>query len=221
MKIQCVLCKEIVPIGAFKPSADGIRVKCASCSQEFFLPASGERSAAKRLVKTLKSDVGKSDAEPAEDDGAFDCPKCFQPVPEKKAACPGCGLMREHFDSFAAEVAGSAPPALETLWSSCEEDWSDADTHEKFIELAAGGDDYAYAARRYRQIIRRRPKDTIARLQLERISKMTEAAMMARKAVVVKDEGMTHYKGLIVLLVLLVAVAGVGGYWVLSKLGSP
>lgn len=220
MKIQCVLCKEIVAIGAFKPSSDGIRVSCSACGQEFFLPASGERDAAKRLSKSLKDAARPSADEDGEDSGDNDCPKCFQPVPEDKTACPGCGLAREHFDSFAAEIAGAAPPALETLWQSCEENWSDADTHEKFVELAAGGDDYAYAARRYRQVIRRRPRDTIARLQLERITKMTEAALMTQKAVKVEDDGMMHYKGLVVFLVFLVVVGGGVGVWALTKLGG-
>lgn len=218
MKIQCVLCKEIVSIGAFKPSSDGIRVRCAACQQEFFLPASGEREAAKRLAKPATKEAPAEGDEP-EDPEAIDCPKCFQPVSAAQSACAGCGLMRERFDSFAAEAAGAAPPALEALWEACEAHWEDADAHEKFVELAAGGDDFAYAARRYRQVIRRRPRDTVARLQLERIAKMTEAAMMARKAVVVEEEGMSHYKGLVILLVLLVVVGGAAGYWVLTKLG--
>lgn len=218
MKIQCVLCKEIVPIGQFKPSSDGIRVSCGACEQEFFLPASGERDAAKRLSKTLPIGNDVAAAKPSGDE--TDCPKCFQPVPGEKDACPGCGLMRERFDSFASEVAGAAPPALEALWETCEQDWREADNHERFIEVAAGGDDYAYAARRYRQIIRRRPRDTIARLQLERITKMTEVALLTRKAAVVDDEGVTHYKGLMVLLGILV-LAGLGfGVWALTRLGS-
>lgn len=222
MKIQCVLCKEIVPIGAFRPSSDGIRVTCSACRESFFLPASGDRKAAKRLSKTLapKADAEVVESVADEPAGPDDCPKCLQPMPAAVDACPGCGLLRDKFDSFAAEVAGAAPPVLEALWQSCEKDWSDAETHEKFVELAAGGDDYAYAARRYRQVIRRRPSDTIARLQLERITKMTEAALMARKAVVVEDDGVTHYKGLVVFLVLLVVVGGGVGIWALTQLGK-
>lgn len=219
MKIQCVLCKEIVAIGAFKPSSDGIRVSCAACDQEFFLPASGDRAAAKRLSTSLKKDDAAPDPADAGEPGDGDCPKCFQPVPDDRDSCPGCGLLRERFASFAAEAVGAAPPALESLWETCEDNWSDADNHERFIELAAGGDDYAYAARRYRQVIRRRPRDTIARLQLERITKMTEAALLARK-VKVEDDEVSHYKGLMVMLGFLVLL-GLGlGIWALTKMGS-
>lgn len=209
MKIQCVLCKEIVEIGAFKPSSDGVRIRCSACEQEFFLPASGKREAARPAAR-----------EPADDDPeALDCPKCFARVAASHSACAGCGLLRERFDSFGAEIADSAPPELEALWQACESDWSDSAAHDRFIELASAGDSFAYAARCYRQVLRRRPEDTTARLKLERIARMTEAALMARKAMVVEDEGVNHYKGLVIFLALLIVVGGAAGYWVLTSLG--
>jgi hypothetical protein len=88
------------------------------------------------------------------------CPKCGAPVAADLAACKACGLLRERFAGYAADVAAAeADPVLEELWLACEANWGAADRHEAFVARASKVGAYALAARRYREARIARPAD--------------------------------------------------------------
>jgi hypothetical protein len=213
MKIQCVLCKEIVDIGPYESAAGGIEIRCAACGDGFFLPLSGDRSAARRIGEEPPQGGkdGEGGSEPA---GGSDCPKCGERVRDDVPACPSCGLLRERFADFAGPGAGEDADDLEALWTACEEDWSEPSRHDRFVEAVASSGRYAYAARRYREATRRRPADPVATARLERISRMAEAALILEKTARPSDDAAaTPYKGaMILLMVLLLAGAGLSIY---------
>jgi hypothetical protein len=214
MKIQCVLCKEIVDIGRFESAAGGIEIRCAACGDGFFLPLSGDRSSARRVGGPPPPTGEGGDDGEDEPGGGSDCPKCGEGVRDQLPACPSCGLLRERFNDFARGGPGEDADDLEALWAACEESWSETSRHDRFVEAVASSGRYAYAARRYREATRRRPADPVATARLERISRMAEAALiLERTARPSDDEGATPYKGAIILLmVLLLAGAGLSVY---------
>lgn len=219
MKIQCVLCKEIVSIGEFESSSEGIRVSCAGCGERFFLPRSGRREAARRIGEEGEPADPEADSEapPVRSDDSEDCPKCLQPVGADEIACPGCGLLCERFASFAAAAAAEVPEALELAWQRCREAWDQDARHDEFITTAAASGSYAFAARRYREVLRDRPGDAAARRRLQRISRMAEAAMMVERSARAEEESATPYKGVLILLLFLLVIGGGLGIYMLTK----
>ncbi len=214
MKIQCELCREIVPIGAFRVAGDGIEVTCEACGDSFFVSTSGEPAGGER-----GQDAGAASESPREAVAEHEmrCPKCDLVQP-RTGACRACGLRAELFEEYALEHAEEAPPELEALWECCEAEWDDEAAHDRFVEGAAVSLAYAYAARRYRSVLRRRGDDPIAHRQLDRLARMAEvtltSAAAARRH---SDAGDEPYKKVIMLLMVLVLLAGIGGMYLLLK----
>lgn len=214
MKIQCELCREIVPIGAFRVAGDGIEVTCEACGDSFFV-AAGDGSAAAEHRK----EAGAAGDVSLEAVGEHDmrCPKCDLVQP-RSGACRACGLRAELFEDYAIEHAEEAPPELEALWECLEAEWDDEASHERFVEGAAASLAYAYAARRYRSVLRRRGDDPIAHRQLDRLSRMAEATLTSAASARQQGEaGDEPYKKAIMLLMVLVLLVGIGGMYLLLR----
>ncbi|HWM86405.1 MAG TPA: zinc ribbon domain-containing protein [Kofleriaceae bacterium] len=147
------------------------------------------------------------------------CPKCDSPLSPSESACPSCGLRRAMFGRFRASHGDRVPAALEQLWRQVESQWSDPELHERFLSQVSLCGAYAYAASRYRRAARQRQSDAISKLQLERLSRMVHA-VMAVSAVRKDERGARPYRGVIALLVLLVAAGGIGSLYMFHKRGS-
>lgn len=211
MKIQCPLCKEIVPIGRFEVKEPGIEVTCAGCSGRFRVAAdSGEEADAPASPPAV------APPEPGPDQ--MRCPKCgrLQPLGD---ACRYCGLGRDRFDDFAHAVDDEVPDEIAALWQHCRDQWDDDERHERFVQAVSRIEAFPYAARCYRGALDERPDDPRAKRQLERVSRMAEALLVSRVAVKAELAAGERepYRNVIIFLMVLLVIAGVAGMFVLLK----
>jgi hypothetical protein len=151
------------------------------------------------------------------------CPKCGEPVAASAAACARCGLARDRFDGFAAEVDAEAPAALAALWSACEAAWDAPEPHDRFVAAAVVTGSFRFAAARYRQALRARPDDPIAAERLADVGRRAEAALLdaASQPREKPDANKRPYQGALVVLVLLAALIGLGLVYALVRGSGP
>ena len=145
-------------------------------------------------------------------DGGRSCPKCSTALAEAAEACPACGLVAAHFDSFERE-ADEAPPELAALWEACTADWDSEEAHDRFLQMAARFDAFIYAGRAYRRAaVDRGAGDPRVTSGLARVRRMAEAAWLTRPpdaASESQDKG--PYRTVALLLLSLLLLAGLGG----------
>jgi len=118
------------------------------------------------------------------------CPKCGRSR-QDEPACPGCGLAADRMASFASTREAAVPEQLRAAWDDLHapdssappyrggEPWSDQTRHDELLKLVAANNCYAWAAGRYREVIRARPEDVTAARQLDRLTRAAEATMLA------------------------------------------
>ena len=122
MKIQCQLCKDLIPMGSFQISEAGIEITCAACPGSFHVAAA--TGAVTERSSGQADELAAAEADGAEVAGAesgptgevseqeMRCPKCRE-VQRQAPACTSCGLSSEHFAGFAAAGdEGSGVPRL-------------------------------------------------------------------------------------------------------------
>lgn len=131
------------------------------------------------------------------------CPKCGA-VQALAVNCRRCGLTSTLMPKFREQDAASQDEAVTRTWIAAELDWNNPSTHEKFVAAVVDHKAFAFAARQYRAAGAKRPGDTIAAAQLERLNKMAEAALRATAVVRPEKDG-NPYKGTTILLVFCVA----------------
>jgi hypothetical protein len=148
------------------------------------------------------------------------CPKCDSPLSPSEPACPSCGLKRAMFGRFRAGAGDRAPESLDRLWRQLESRWSDPELHEQFLAQVSLCAAYAYAASRYRRAARQRQSDAIAKLQLERLSRMVHAVMAVSAVRPADARASRSYRAAIALLVLLVGVGGATSLYVFRRHGA-
>lgn len=205
MKVQCELCKEIVPIGRFRSSDAGIDIDCAACGGHFFVPCSPPSRDAAAVARTEAS------TEPS-------CPKCGTATRAGEPACRTCGLRAELFDGFVADEDASALAELEPLWDACVSRWDDPGAHTRFLEAVSTRLQYTWAARRYRTRLRAHPGDAVCEDQLGRIARMAQATLASSGSGTAAGKSTQPYKNVALLLILLLLFAGLGGIYFLFKL---
>jgi hypothetical protein len=149
------------------------------------------------------------------------CPKCDSPLSPSEPACPSCGLKRVMFARFRASAGDRVPPGLERMWRRVESSWGDPELHEQFLAQVSLCGAYAYAASCYRRAARARQSDAIAKLQLERLSRMVHAVMAVSAVRAQSKTGSRPYRGLVVLLIMLVALGGVASIFLFKRRGAP
>jgi hypothetical protein len=106
------------------------------------------------------------------------CPKCDAPRGDR-AACPRCGLRREHAVAWQARAALPPTATLGAAWAGCEAAWDDLAVHERAALAALATDDIGWLAGRYRDVLRTRPDDAMATARLELLVRQAQAAMIA------------------------------------------
>jgi hypothetical protein len=199
MKIQCEKCKEIVSLGRFDLLSDRIRITCPACDATLEVRAAGEVT------------VPASAAVPDADDGT--CPKCGAPLADVPA-CAACGLERQHVEAYRARTA-AADAATGAGWDACLAAWDDAAAHDAFVRRASLAGDYSSAAKHYRRYLQEHPGDATATAALARVTRMAEVALLQRPAVTAEAE--QPYKRVVVLMMVLVVMAALGGAYLIMK----
>lgn len=126
------------------------------------------------------------------------CPKCGaeQAI---ATACRRCGLTTTLMAKFKDQDDAFQSPGVTQAWIQCELNWNEPDKHEKFVAAVVEANAFAWAARKYRAAGAKRPGDTIAPAQTQRLGKMAEAALKAT-ATVKPEKATNPYKGTTVLL---------------------
>lgn len=136
------------------------------------------------------------------------CPKCESPF-SAGMACAMCGLAAELFDSFAAEQTTSE--TIEAAWQELLQRWSDTSAHRAFLDKCSFEREYMLGAKRYRGVLRERPKDPAALQALDRLARMVEVTMAAETATrSVADKPTAPFKGVVAILILCIFLAAVG-----------
>jgi hypothetical protein len=108
------------------------------------------------------------------------CPKCGAALGDG-AACPRCGLAVAHWAMYtAAADAPGADVAAATLFAACEEDWSDAARHDRFMAYCSAASAIGQAAARYRRASVDPARRDVARARLEEIRRLAEQALAER-----------------------------------------
>jgi hypothetical protein len=122
-----------------------------------------------------------------------------------------------------------APDALRAAWDALRSPdgsqpyrdggpWSDQAGHDEVLRLATQYDGYAWAAARYREVVRVRPNDAIAKRELERLRRAAEVTMLTT-AIARVDRTPKPYRASIAMFVLLV-MALIGGLVFVMHIGS-
>lgn len=126
------------------------------------------------------------------------CPKCGAEQ-ALATACRRCGLTTTLMPKFREHDDASQPASVTTAWTQCELNWDDPSKHEKFVAAVVEANAFSFAARKYRAAAAKRPGDTVAVAQSERLAKMAEAALKAT-ATQRPDKGSNPYKGTTIIL---------------------
>ncbi len=215
MNIQCMACGELVPIGSFRSSSDGIDVECSACGKSFFVSAAGDPDVVEPATNVPTAVTTGTDEQ---EDHEMRCPKC-ETAQAQAEACGVCGLRADRFQDYVnADGEHAASPALEALWLRCEEEWEDAGRHTRFVETASTENAYAYAARRYRAMLSKRPSDDVASAQIDRLTKMAEVALLgASSGREGSARGPEPYRNVLILLIVLLLIGGVLGMYALLR----
>lgn len=125
------------------------------------------------------------------------------------------------FNRFRASASDRVPAALEKLWRELEAQWSDPELHERFLAQVSLCGAFAFAAARYRRAARRRQSDAIAKLQLERLSRMVHAVMaVSAVRTGTRERGSRPFRAVMVLMVLMIAVGGAAAMYRFKKRGA-
>jgi hypothetical protein len=150
------------------------------------------------------------------------CPKCGRSRRDE-SACPGCGLAADRMASFASNRE-AVPEQLRAAWDDLHapdssappyrsgEPWTDQARHDELLKLVAANNCYAWAAGRYREVIRTRPEDATAARQLDRLTRAAEATMLAG-ATARTTPGPKPYRATTAILVMLIAVIVAGLFY--------
>jgi hypothetical protein len=205
VKVQCELCRELVPLADFTPKPDGIEVRCPACGGTFFVPREERAPAPEPAAPPTPPTPAPAAAAPPAPDAAAPaatrstCPKCGR-AQAPAAACRYCGLVFAKWDPSAAGPAAGDDVARR-LHAAVEEDWADEARHEKFIKYCAQAGCLPFAARCYRERLNR-GEDPVARAQQERIISVAEATYLA-PARASRDAPLKHRRLLVVLVVVM------------------
>ena len=206
MKVQCELCREIVPLADFTPSAAGLEVRCPACKGSYFVPAPGraaqpEAPLAQAAAGGVRAGADASGREGGEGDGAganagaeMRCPKCGRRQPRAEA-CRHCGLVVARWDPDAAAPTADDDEARR-LFAEAEAAWSDPARHDAFIEHCGRVGQLPYAARCYRDRLARDPDDAVARAQQARVVAAAELTWLTRPRE--QADAPVPYRGLLV-----------------------
>lgn len=142
------------------------------------------------------------------------CPKCGAARSDAEA-CARCGLSAAHADSYTAKRDAEVPARMVAVWDDAVARWNEPAAHDAVVAAAADLSCFAWVAARYRE--RDREGDEIARAQLARIARATEAALTigshARRANV---PAKTPYRGIQMMVAVL--VLAVLGAWLYARL---
>lgn len=201
MKLQCELCKEIVP-AEFTVAGTAIAVTCPACKGSFQAEGRGEAP----VVELARPRAARR--APAAGEPVMTCPKCHDAQPPG-AACRSCGLLGDRMAEFVRDRDAQVPPEVVAAWDELGATWSEDAAHDKFVRIASTAMAYPWAALRYREAIRLRPDDAVAAAQLARLARMAEVTLLAtatRKPV----PGAKPYRKVIILLVTFLALAVIG-----------
>jgi hypothetical protein len=179
-------------------------VTCEHCGASATLAFGPPASAPPSRART------RSTAPPPTAEDVARCPKCDAIVGER-AACPGCGLAAGRMASFSASRAAEVPESVRAAWHQALAAWSEQARHDAFVQAVAGSGSFAWAAGQYQEERRRRPGDTLAARQLERVRRTAEAAMLASAAV--REDVKAPYRSTTAILVMMVVVLVAGALY--------
>jgi hypothetical protein len=198
VKVQCELCREIVPLADFTPSSEGISIRCPACSGTYFVPAPRQGEAGGTVAPSANG-VGGGGAErggagaeggvagDAGGAGSTDggpqghevrCPKCGRRQPQAEA-CRHCGLVFALWDPAKA-TGTTGDDVAQRLFALAEAAWSETARHTAFIEHCSRTGQLPHAARCYRDRLARDPDDAVAREQQAKVVKVTELTFLTR-----------------------------------------
>jgi hypothetical protein len=197
VKAQCASCREIVSLD-FRLAEGGIDVSCGACGETYFVAAAAPSPVTPRVGEAIV------------------CPKCGREQAPAEA-CRGCGLLVERFDEFRRRDDEDVPPAVVAAWERCLAAWDDAAEHERLVEVVAAHRAYGWGARRYRDALRGRPDDAVARARLTRMARMAEAALRSTATPRPEPRAKEPFKGAVVLLVVLAFIAVVSGVYAMFR----
>jgi hypothetical protein len=197
VKAQCERCKEIVEL-RFRSSERGMDVTCPACAGSYFVPAT--------LVANLTVPAAVSG--PGAEEIA--CPKCAHIQPDDRDSCRRCGLAVARFPAYEGAIDEDVPVAVADCWRACRERWHDPEAHEALLVAVALADRYAYAATRYRAVLREEPGDAIAGRRLQEVMRRAEAGLLRTAAIRHAAEDKEPFRNVAVMLVLLVVLVGFG-----------
>jgi len=216
VKVQCDLCKEIV-VADFAVVGDGaIEMSCPSCRGRFTAPATRMRRVTGEQVVRGESQRVRRASMPASHEPSMTCPKCGE-TQRPASACRHCGLLAERMGEFARDEASEVPATVVAEWQLVVDRWRDPAVHERFAQLVAAHDGYAWAARRYREVLRVRADDPVAAEQIARLARMAEATLLA-SAAARPARTTTSYRGVVIVVLLVALAVGVAvAYHVMSR----
>ncbi len=138
------------------------------------------------------------------------CPKCETARSATLTACPRCGLLTSRAASWQLD-AGVAPTAtLGAAWEACEAAWTDDAAHERATLAAFATSDVGWLAKRYREVLRQRPDDAIARARLDVLTRRAQATLVATASP--RRERPVRKFPIVAVIVVIAAIAGTALY---------
>jgi len=230
LKLHCPSCGRESPIDGFAIEGSELALACPCCSRALRVDGTGavrvhgevasDESASAAGDEEAASAAGDDEAasaaggEPTSTAGdTMECPKCGERQPPA-TACRSCGLLAERMADFAHDDEGEDEVA--ELWVAVEERWDHDDVHEAYLARIVERGAYAVAARRYRK--RARTGDTRAQSYLERVGRMAQVGLT--RPTQVAEDGKEPFRGVAILLLVLLVVGGAVGTYAIVKFRS-
>ena len=200
-------------MGGFSVESGSIRLRCVACRQPYSITEDGVLRGPEHQSGALPTSTAPP---PVVAEPAMVCPKCVHEQVESKACCR-CGLLAERFDSYANELAQDMSSEVAAAWEHCVNNWEHDHAHAQFVDVAAAENRFAWAARRYTEQKLQRPGDSRCDAQLEKVSRMVEAALVMTPVRRSEPAGPRYKKPLILLIVLVFLAVAIGMFAVITQ----
>jgi hypothetical protein len=173
MRVRCPHCRKLYMVQFVDVQEAKPRFECVQCHSRFWLSMADmdfstevtgipvqfkEPPRPKPTGKfTVKPVLTAVETEP--------CPKCFKPVVARTSECPHCGVLIKKVRelSLLEDAPCSGSPELAAAWRKVVNDYGDESLHAKFISMAQGERNLAYAAAQYGQMLKLMPADETTR----------------------------------------------------------
>jgi transposase-like protein len=107
----------------------------------------------------------------------FHCPRCEAEYRGGDNECPKCGVVFAKLEISSEGAAITASPALRKLWHAVIDQYSNPQSHRRFVDLAQKEKNLLYASQQYGRLLKAHAGDETAMRMKKEIIALSEAVL--------------------------------------------